>query len=143
MRNKKQTIYRIMSVCALLAVMITIFCFSHQDATESKETSTAVASWLGEFIGNIPEDVIRTIAHCCEFAALGFLMHNALHSFKCSISPLISIGASFLYSVSDEIHQLFIPGRAFQLVDLAVDFVGIVIGTVAILIILKLISTHK
>lgn len=143
MIDKKKIIYRVISLVALLAVMITIFCLSHEDATESKETSIAVASWFGDLLGNIPDDVIRTIAHCIEFAALGFLVYNALYSFKGFISPLISIGLAFTYSVSDEIHQYFVPGRAFQLIDLAVDLTGIVIGTLAIFILLKLITKHK
>ena len=143
MTDKKQIIYRVISLIALLAVMITIFCLSHEDATESKETSIAVASWFGALLENIPDGVIRTIAHCIEFAALGFLMYNVIYSFKGFISPFISIGLSFIYSVSDETHQYFIPGRAFQLIDLAVDLTGIVIGTLAIFILLKLITRNK
>ncbi len=140
MTDKKQLIYRIVSIVALLAVLITIFFLSHEDATESKETSIAVASWLGKILGNIPDDVIRTVAHCIEFAALGFLTYNAIYSFKGFTFPLISIGASFAYAISDEIHQYFVPGRAFQFIDLAVDLTGIVIGTFAIFILLKIIE---
>lgn len=140
MTDKMQLIYRIISTALLFAVLITIFCLSHEDATESKETSVAVASWLGRIIGNVPDDIIRTVAHCIEFASLGFLTYNAIYSFKGFTNPLISIALSFLYAVSDEIHQYFIPGRAFQFIDLAVDLTGIVIGTFAIFILLKIIT---
>jgi VanZ family protein len=32
------------------------------------------------------------------------------------------------YSIFDEVHQLFIPGRYFDLLDLAANFIGILAG---------------
>jgi len=32
------------------------------------------------------------------------------------------------YALSDEIHQLFVPGRAFQVFDLFIDFLGSLFG---------------
>lgn len=143
MTRKKEIIYRTISTALLIAVMITIFCLSAEDAEDSKETSVAVTSWLSKIFGNIPDGVVRSVAHGCEFAALGFLMHNTLYSFKEVVSPILSVGLSFLYAISDEIHQIFVPGRAFQFSDLAVDIAGILIGTAVIVILLKLISKHS
>ena len=70
-------------------------------------------------------------------------MLNALRSFKQSSSPILSALLSFTYAITDEIHQLFIPGRAFQLVDLAVDLAGIILGTVAFIILVKIIKSKK
>ena len=36
---------------------------------------------------------------------------------------------SFLYAVSDETHQLFIPNRSFSLEDMAVDLSGILLAS--------------
>lgn len=143
MTNTKDTVYKIVSIAALSAVMITIFCLSHENATDSKETSIAVTSWLNKIFGNIPDGVVRSVAHGCEYAALGFLMYNAFYSFKKKISPIISVSLSFLYAITDEIHQLFVPGRAFQLVDLIVDLVGILFGTVAIVVLIRLTAKAK
>jgi len=41
---------------------------------------------------------------------------------------LIAVLLSMLYALSDETHQLFVPGRAFQVVDLVVDLGGILTG---------------
>ena len=38
--------------------------------------------------------------------------------------PMLGI----LYGISDEIHQLFVPGRMFGIDDMAADGVGIVLG---------------
>jgi VanZ family protein len=32
------------------------------------------------------------------------------------------------FALSDEIHQLFVPGRAFQVIDLIIDFLGLLFG---------------
>lgn len=144
MTNKSLLIYRIVSSILLAAILVTIFCLSAENADESKETSVAVTSWLSGIFGDIPDDIVRTIAHGCEFAALGFFMHNMIYSFKTSISPFLSTGLSCIYAISDEIHQIFVPGRAFQFVDIAVDFTGIAIGTTAIVTIIKIIEKkHK
>jgi VanZ family protein len=43
---------------------------------------------------------------------------------------LISLGGCAAYGLSDEFHQLFVPGRDFQLGDLLVDTLGALVGIV-------------
>lgn len=144
MITKKLKAYRVVSVILLVAVMVTIFCLSAQDSTDSAEVSGSVVSWLYElFKIDLPDGTVRTIAHCCEFAALGFLMINAIRSFKESFNPVLSVIISFGYAITDEIHQLYVPGRAFQLIDLTVDLLGITLGTIAFIILVKLIKNKK
>ena len=57
-------------------------------------------------------------------------MINLLFSLKDKLKPFLSVLFSFGYAVTDEIHQIFIPGRAFQLIDLTIDLGGIVLGVV-------------
>lgn len=40
----------------------------------------------------------------------------------------LTVSLSMLFALSDEIHQLFVPGRAFQVVDLVIDFLGSLFG---------------
>lgn len=48
-------------------------------------------------------------------------------------SPLYTI----LYGLSDEIHQTFVPGRNFQIFDLGVDSIGILLALIFIWIIVQ------
>lgn len=68
--------------------------------------------------------------HAGEYAVLAFLLGRALAGggeLK-NAALLAAFGLSLLYGVLDELHQRFVPGRAFQLVDLALDLVGILLG---------------
>ena len=126
----KQKIYISLSAAALVGIMVVIFKLSHQTATESSETSGSLIAWIYSVLGLIfSQDTIRTLAHLCEFGLFGFLTTNFVFSHTNKTKPVISIIFAFLYAFSDEIHQLFIDGRAFQFSDLIVDLSGIIIGT--------------
>ena len=65
-----------------------------------------------------------------EYLGLTILMHRALsgsiRNGSTSLSRLaLAAALSFGYAISDELHQHFIPGRTFQLIDLAGDVAGI------------------
>jgi len=63
-------------------------------------------------------------AHLMEYAVLAILLHRALGD-KSGWWALL-IGA--LYALSDEFHQSFVPGRDAELLDLAFDILGVVLG---------------
>ena len=35
------------------------------------------------------------------------------------------------YGLFDEVHQLFVPTRTFQLIDIVIDFLGAIVGGLA------------
>lgn len=43
----------------------------------------------------------------------------------------LSIAVGIAYAVSDEIHQMFVPGRSAELADLVADSAGVILGTAA------------
>ncbi len=138
--TKGRKIYIAVSAVILIAVMITIFILSAQNGEESSSTSGFITELIVAIFGqDAKESIVRTLAHFCEFAGLGFLMCNFIFSLKDKLKPFFSIMFSFIYAVSDEIHQYFVPDRACQLSDLAVDSCGLILGTVAfcILVIVK------
>ena len=143
--SKGRKIYIIISAVALLAVLITIFILSAQNGEESSFTSgffTELIEAVFEQPAN--EDTIRTLAHFCEFAGLGFLMCNFLFALKDKLRPFLSIFFSVVYAISDEIHQYFVPERACQLSDLAVDSCGVVFGIAVFCVLITIIrKTQK
>ena len=128
----------------LVAVcMAIIFALSHQPAAQSSELSMSVmgffAKILTRFIEFIGHDAFRSIAHALEYCGLGLLLFNALYhtAQKPLIMPSFVIGV--FYALTDEIHQLFIEGRAFQLTDILIDAIGGAFGVAAGYIIYKVI----
>jgi VanZ family protein len=75
-------------------------------------------------------ELLGRYMHIGEYAILAALLLRALvWRREMSLGLLaVILGLSALYALSDETHQLFVPGRAFQLLDLALDVTGAVIG---------------
>ena len=144
MKNRGNNIYKAISVILLIVVMVTIFVLSHQDSTESSQTSGFVTKMLSLVFGdNVPEAIVRTFGHFSEFAALGFLSTNCFYAFKEKSKPVLCSFLSWLYAWTDEIHQIFVDGRAFQISDLLVDLGGIICGTMLITVIILLTEKLK
>ena len=145
--SKGRKIYIALSAILLVAVLMTIFVLSAQNGEESSSTSGFFIQLIESVFGQpASESIIRTLAHFCEFAGLGFLVCNFLFALKDKLKPFFSILFSAGYAATDEFHQMFVPGRACQLSDWAVDFCGIVLGVSAFCIIkfiINFIIKHK
>ena len=70
------------------------------------------------------------LLHVLVYAPLGFLMVYAL-SRSVSSANLIFFGAfvAFLYGLTDELHQFFVPGRNASAFDALADGTGAMIGS--------------
>ncbi|CAN5670045.1 VanZ family protein [soil metagenome] len=66
--------------------------------------------------------VLRKLAHTAEFAVLGALLVRATDR----AGVAFALGA--LYAVSDELHQVFVPGRLGSPLDVVIDTVGVAVG---------------
>lgn len=120
--------------------IVLIFYLSHQPAIESNNLSTGITEGLVAIIERVTLDtdfdvsnfnhIVRKNAHFFAYLILGVLVFNALKSndFKGSRRFLIALAFCILYAISDEIHQLFIPGRAGQVRDVIIDSAGAVVG---------------
>ncbi len=80
--------------------------------------------------GGIP--FLDKVVHIMEYIPLGLLTAHAIRQTKPRLSLqtvwLIAIGICALYGISDEFHQLFVPGRTFSLGDWTADIIGSAIG---------------
>lgn len=141
-----KTLFRIISFLLLALCMTAIFAFSAENAEKSSGTSgSLISSVAGIFINDFEEltegeqneiisglqETVRTLAHFTIYTLLGFLASNSLVTFalKKSLKWVLPPVFCLLYAVSDEIHQYFVPGRSCQIIDIAVDTAGGVLGT--------------
>jgi VanZ family protein len=86
------------------------------------------ALWGG---GSQMEKIICNFAHIPAYGVLMFLWLKAFdknnRGQSISINVMIVIGM-LLFAISDESHQLFVPGRTASLFDIALDVLGSFLG---------------
>ncbi|KGX91006.1 VanZ family protein [Pontibacillus marinus] len=134
---------KILSWTSVILWLLLIFYFSHQPATESKRFSTEVTKSVVETaqivapekeidVGDL-HHIVRKNAHFFLYFVLGVLVLNALR-FSWRAGKGLLIGGAFLfcifYALSDEFHQVFVPGRGAQLSDVFIDSAGAGVGIV-------------
>ncbi|MCR4639613.1 VanZ family protein [Ruminococcus sp.] len=150
--NKTQVLFLIFTI----AIMCTIFCLSHQDAERSSDTSSfltkvAVKILYSNYDSEPPEVqkelwskasfIVRKLAHFSIYASLGFCASvTAGRRRLFSAKSLGVIGFGFIYAMSDEFHQHFIPGRSCELRDMMIDTGGVTVGMCISLIFMGIIA---
>lgn len=141
----KRKIHIGISWVLVIICMGIIFALSAQVADDSQELSDSFIRKIFETFGIVIEsDLIRTIAHCLEFMGLSVLLFNAVYvTWFLKLTPIIAFLGTTFYATTDEIHQIFVPGRAFQMSDILVDSTGALIGVTASFVILKIILSIK
>jgi len=74
--------------------------------------------------------IIRKNAHAFEYMGLAILICNAffINKFKGKGAIIYVLFICLLYAVTDEFHQLFVPGRTSLVSDVLIDFTGAIIG---------------
>lgn len=66
------------------------------------------------------------VLHFLEFFGYALLLLRVLALYKIKHRKIITIVASTIYGISDELHQFFIPGRDCSLSDVLIDILGAV-----------------
>ena len=135
-------IIKIINIVLLLVCMIGIFLFSSEDRDTSTNTSIETTKKVVSVVSNdedtstkIAKDYfneVRKSAHLIEYFCLGILAINVLKDYhKINIwMILICIVFCMLYALSDEIHQIYVPGRSCELRDIFIDTSGSIIGII-------------
>lgn len=141
--------------------MALIFLLSSQNAAVSSGTSgnvirLIVGIFYPEF-DNLPaaeqteivaslQFLARKSAHFSIYMILGVLSFLAVISYEKLLFVLrltVSGSVCLLYAASDEIHQLFIPGRSGEVRDVMIDFSGAVLGIALSTLVFLLICSIK
>ena len=140
--NNKGKLLFIISWIAVLFWMLFIFNLSSQAADQSDKLSIGVTEIIVEAVEkvtpgydlNIREfnHILRKNAHFFAYLVLGVLVVSALRQsgIKGLRAFALALSICVLYAVSDEVHQLFVPGRGGQAVDVLIDSAGAIFGIV-------------
>ena len=159
----KTNVKRILLLILLIADMVFIFHNSAQVAAISSSASQSVTQMVAPVIvpnyNNLNETeklqtvasleaVLREAAHLLQFVPMGFALYLLLLSVE---SPYnlrklripVTLCFGFLYAVSDEVHQLFVPGRSFQFFDIFMDTCGVALGCLSGIILIWIVKSVK
>ena len=145
----------------IIIQMLFIFTMSSFGPDSSNAQSGHIVQVLTQILPNTKTHdlvfIVRKAAHFFEYALLGILFYlrfsrtKKLNHFsslttstqqnliqapiysKFSTPILLSVFASFIYACTDEVHQLFVPGRSGQFFDVCVDTLGAFAGCLLIL----------
>jgi len=96
---------------------------------------------------DIVHEVSRKLAHLAEYGIFGLLLYQSLPA-SGGLSgkrqrALWSVLAAAAYSLTDEFHQLFVPGRHASIADCAIDSTGAAVGILLVLGYRRLISYRE
>ena len=69
--------------------------------------------------------------HVTEYAILSILLFSGFRKYRFSITM------AYLYAITDEVHQYFVPGRTSRFTDTLIDLGGILIGSLLLKIMLN------
>lgn len=134
--------FRIITVFLLIAWMVLIFSLSSQNADKSSATSGGIIEMVVRIFNHDFDEltesqqkaiiepfqfVVRKAAHFTAYAFLGILAFLSVVTYnKIPFTLRLGISAAIclLYSISDEIHQTFVPGRSGEIRDVCIDFCG-------------------
>ena len=139
LKNKGQII-NVISLTALIFWLVLIFYLSAQPVHQSNGLSKKVTEVIIEkveifalktnFNINRMNHLVRKNAHFFAYLILGILVMNVFRrsGMKINKGVILSLAFCILYAMSDEFHQLFVPGRGAQVKDVLLDSAGAVVG---------------
>lgn len=125
----------------VIGCMVLIFSFSAQSADNSMDLSDGLLNRILDFfnIHLAAETVmfmrvfIRKVAHFAVYMLLGFLVYLLFkegYSVTVKKCAYVAVLICALYAVTDEVHQLFVPGRSGMVKDVFIDTAGASCGII-------------
>lgn len=161
MEKKKRTILRTITGILTIGIMLLIFSFSAQNGEASSGTSGKIVEWMIQkifqpifaskenVIGWLEENlsfIVRKLAHFSIYTALGMSATGFFFTFEKLTKKrqvIFAIILGCLYATTDELHQLFTPGRSGQITDVLLDSAGVIIGTGIITLVWYLVMKRR
>ena len=125
----------------VLSWMLLIFSLSAQPAEQSRQLSGGITDTVIETVEKVVPNItinrdtlshlIRKNAHFFAYFILGILVTNALYQttkIQSKRQIMLAFIICVLYAISDEVHQLFVPGRSGEVRDVLIDSAGASVG---------------
>lgn len=132
---------KLIKLTLIILLMSLIFCFSNQKADDSSKLSDGLIVKVAnifvdknlstkdkEIILEKYTTIVRKTAHFGIYLVLGILVINFLCEYNIKHIILVSLIVCLLYSITDEVHQLFIEGRSGEVRDVLIDTSGSFVG---------------
>jgi VanZ family protein len=97
---------------------------------------------------NYSYDQKDKVAHMFLYFGLGLLLHltfrNSEHAILRKYAAIFAVLLGFIYGITDELHQSYVPGRTASVHDLLADGIGVTIAQIIfVLLILKNLQNKK
>ena len=136
-------IRKVIKIILVLLWMVMIFLLSNEVAVKSSKKSDglivkSVELFTGKSLSDQEKEKVlkylvfpvRKCAHLSLYLILGILVISLLREYMVINTKLVllSLLICFLYACSDEIHQLFVPGRSGEVRDVLIDTLGACLG---------------
>ena len=143
---------KIITLILIIIWMGIVFYFSNQVSEKSANLSGGLTRTILEVLGMLEGKtleeqyaigtVIRKLAHYSIYALGGILILLHINLYKIKEKRKIILGwvVGTLYAITDEIHQLFVPGRSGEIRDVFLDSLGVITGIAFLLIIFRIIE---
>jgi len=159
MTDKQKLIFRIFVAFSLLYAAIIFYLSAQSSIGLPSSSSIPFYDQLLYYmkISDIPYlmdiahysiDNFDKVAHMILYFGFGILLHFTFrHSDNLTLrkySPVVAIFIGVAYGISDEIHQMYVPGRTSSFDDIVADGIGIVLAQIIFwLVVLKSLFFRK
>ncbi len=146
---------KIITFILIVLWMILVFYLSNQVANESSQLSGGLTRKILEAVHMLDgktteqqaiiETIVRKLAHFFLYIVGGILilLHINLYKIIDKRKILTSWIIGTAYAITDELHQLFVPGRSGEIRDVFIDSLGVITGIIIIRLIFKMIKRGK
>ena len=147
---------RLLLWTGVLSMMAVIFIFSAQPGAESDMLTQAAAMPIAELIAaakngvdeafvlhiyHILGTLLRKAAHVAEYAILGLMLRLLCRRYGI-VRIWLPLLCGIAYGASDEIHQIFVPGRLGAFSDVLIDSLGVLIGVSLVSVAVRIRRKH-
>jgi VanZ family protein len=128
------------------AILCMVFIFLLSTLPGERKDSL-ISAWVAALQSLLPGvDLGRidwtVVEHAAIFLCLGMaLMYVFIPRGR--MAPWWALGTAALYGATDEVHQIFIPGRSSTVSDWLTDVIGAALGILIVLLIMKITPATK